>query len=154
MLSFSRLDLTPLWLSLRSPRSGSAVAPLGCWRPPRVQRWSRLRRTWRICPAARLCCRPTPGVPFGVFFRLVCNCCGARPIGMLLESLRVRSCSAARTVLKHLAVVSFPPDVPAALAAFEADHPSPRGARSLVADESQVAVPDLLPLPLPGLVAG
>ena len=152
MLFVLPADLTPLWLSLRSATLAVLlVAPLGVLAARRVQRWRGLRRSL----ADLVLLAPLVLPPTVLGFVLLQLLGGQGPIGMLLESLGVSLVFSWPATVLSSAVVSFPLMYRAALAAFEQIDPSlPEVARSLGADESQVLCRILLPLALPGLVAG
>jgi len=116
-----------------------------------VQRWRGLRRSL----ADLVLLAPLVLPPTVLGFVLLQLLGGQGPIGMLLEPLGVSLLFSWPATVLSSAVVSFPLMYRAALAAFEQIDPSlPEVARSLGADESQVLCRILLPLALPGLVAG
>ena len=149
---WSRLDLSPLWLSLRSASLAVLlVAPLGIYSAQQVRLWHGVKRT-----AADLLLLSPLVLPPTVLGFILLQLLGRHgPIGGPLHQIGIEIVFTWQATVLSSAVCAFPLMYRSALAALDQiDDSLPQVARSLGASEWRVMRVITLPLALPGLVAG
>lgn len=145
-------DLSPLWLSLRSASLAVVcIAPLGILCAQQMRKWHGRRRII----ADLLLLSPLVLPPTVVGFILLQLLGRYGPIGTLLQRFGIEIIYSWQATVLSSAVVAFPMMYRSALAALDQIDPSlPQVARSLGASEWRVWRRIMLPLALPGLLAG
>jgi molybdate transport system permease protein len=149
---WSSLDLSPLWLSLRSASLAVLlVAPLGVYSAQQVRLWHGVKRT-----ATDLLLLSPLVLPPTVLGFILLQLLGRHgPIGGPLHQIGIEIVFTWQATVLSSAVCAFPLMYRSALAAFDQiDDSLPQVARSLGASEWRVMRVITLPLALPGLVAG
>jgi len=148
----STVDLSPLWLSLRSASLAVLlVAPLGIYSAQQVRLWHGAKRT-----AADLLLLSPLVLPPTVLGFILLQLLGRHgPIGGPLHEIGIEIVFTWQATVLSSAVCAFPLMYRSALAALDQiDDSLPQVARSLGASEWRVMREISLPLALPGLVAG
>lgn len=145
-------ELSPLWLSLRSASLAVVlVAPLGFVCARRLQQL----RGWRRGLAELAVLSPLVLPPTVVGFILLQLLGRYGPIGELLNRFGIEIVFSWQATVLSSVVAAFPLMVRSAQAALEQiDGALPQVARSLGASEARILVQIILPLAMPGLVAG
>lgn len=145
-------ELSPLWLSLRSASLAVVlVAPLGFVCARRLQKL----RGWQRGLAELAVLSPLVLPPTVVGFILLQLLGRYGPIGELLSRFGIEIVFSWQATVLSSVVAAFPLMVRSAQAALEQiDGALPQVARSLGASEARILVQIILPLAMPGLVAG
>ena len=145
-------ELSPLWLSLRSASLAVVlVAPLGFVCARRLQQL----RGWQRGLAELAVLSPLVLPPTVVGFILLQLLGRYGPIGELLNRFGIEIVFSWQATVLSSVVAAFPLMVRSAQAALEQiDGALPQVARSLGASEARILVQIILPLAMPGLVAG